>query len=97
MDIVRGEATFLGPITQSGGLRNDQNDREFSFVPDHHDVGNERTCFDAILDELRRDILPTGGDDDVFLAIGDAKVAVGNLTNVAGVKPSILFEYLTGL
>src|SRR5690606_7518056 len=45
-------------------------------VADDHRLVNEGVVLDRHLDVLRRDVLPTGGDDDVLLAAGDVEVAL---------------------
>src|SRR5262249_27294001 len=68
--------------------RDDQRRGEFSGVADDYGLLDHRDRADQVLDRLRRDVFAQAGLDQVFLAVGNADVAVGvDRPDVAGVKP----------
>ena len=51
---------------------------------------DQRFCFEHVLEVLRRDVLPAGGNDHVLLAIGDGQEAVlVERADVSGVEPAV--------
>ncbi len=51
----------------------------------------------AVVERLRGDVLARRGDQDVFLAVGDAQVAVLERADVAGVQPAVLVDHVGGV
>jgi hypothetical protein len=45
-------------------------------VADHERLRDLRVCLEVVLEILRRDVLPAGGDEQVLLAVGDRHEAV---------------------
>ena len=54
---------------------------------------DQRFCLEHVLEVLRRDVLPAGGNDHVLLAIGDGQEAVlVERADVSGVEPAVSRE-----
>ena len=59
-------------------------------IADDDRLRHDRDRLEHALDELRRDVLAAGGDEQLLLAIGDAQEAVGvDLADVARVEPAV--------
>ena len=60
-------------------------------VADRAGLADERDHLEARLEVRRRNVLPASGDDELFLAVDDAEVAVlVDRADVAGVEPAFL-------
>src|SRR5690606_22849307 len=65
---------------------------------DEQALADERVGTDAVLEHRGRDVLATGGDDDLLLASGDAEEAVVvERAQVARAEPSVLERLRGGL
>ena len=76
---IRGEHAVIG---------HDQRRYELSSIANYHDVVKVRTQLQAVFDWLRRNIFTAGGDNKVFLPIGDFQVPLRvELPDIARMKP----------
>src|SRR5438132_9234270 len=74
-------------------LGDNQRRGKFSFAPDYYDLIHEARCFDEQFDRLRRDILATGGLEQLLLPVCNRQISFSIETaNVAGLEPAILSE-----
>jgi len=67
------DAVLLGIMENFLLMRNEQRAKVGALVSEHDGLKKERVCENATFDILRRNVLPSRGDDDVFLAIRDMK------------------------
>src|SRR5688500_4069673 len=77
------------PFLELIEVRNDEHRRKFALVSKHDSLRDVLVRFDFVLEWLRSDVLTTGGNDDVLLAVGDGEEAVTKLADIAGVKPAV--------
>src|SRR6195256_4388757 len=83
--IVRSGLAF-GDIALKGEERRD----EGASVPEHHRLGDPSLTPELGLHGARRDVLPTGGLEQVLLAIGDLQVtAFVQLADVPSFQPAV--------
>ena len=80
----------LGPPLQFGAVRRNEGHKVRPPVTDHDDLAENGIRENLILKILRRNILPTGIDDDVFLAARDLEKALRiNLADIPGQEPAV--------
>src|SRR5690606_14034976 len=91
------ELLELRPLLKLLEVRHYQQHWEAASVADHHGLRYKLVCLRLVLDRLRGDVLATGDNYYVLLAIGDSQVIVLQLADVAGVEPSVRIDNLGGL
>ena len=81
---------LLGPLADLDLVERDERRDVGPAVADDEGLRDVLRLLQLVLDVLRRDVLPAGGDEDVLLAVGDAQEAVVvDLPDVAGTQPAI--------
>ena len=84
-----------GPVAHCVQLDPDERRQEPSTVADDHGLLDVQRGLEAVLDLRRRDVLASGGDDDVLDAVDDPDVgSVHPFTHVACHQPAVLGERL---
>src|SRR5436189_921576 len=80
----------MGPRNDLLGVEGDQRDGERPAIAVHHCLRDPARLLEIVLDVRRRQVLSTGGDDDVLLAAGDSKEPVlVDLADISCVKPTV--------
>ena len=87
---VGRDSLSLAPAPELLEVRRDQRREVRLAVPDHHQFGDIDARLEGSLDRLRRDVLASGGDEQVLLPIRDPQEAVVvEGPDVAGVEPAV--------
>src|SRR6202165_1256256 len=79
-------------------IKRQQGGDERAPVTDRDRMRDERVLLPELLDVAGRDVLATGGDDEILLAVGDAQVPIAvELADITGVQPPVGQCFRSGL
>ena len=88
--VAERDVVVLGEFLDVLQIDHDDGGQVGAAVADDDGVGDVGRELELVLELARRDVLATGGDDDVLHAIGDPEIPVAVLrADVAGVQPAV--------
>ena len=84
------DAVLARPIGNGVEIDLDQRARKLAPVGEQDRLADIGAAFEQVFDFAGRDVLSAAGDHDVFLAVDDAEMAVGQLFgDITGMKPAV--------
>src|ERR1700731_2148271 len=85
-----GDLMIARPVFEQREIWSDEHGRELALIAHNDGLRDQGIVLQGILDRLGRDKFAARGLDEVLLAVGNGKEAVGiKVADVAGLKPSV--------